>query len=209
MAAFLWRFYDKIFKQIQPMDKTSLRVINSTIYVNDEWKPEDNFVSATDKNGKTVNFSQVKVSGRVDTSRAGTYTITYSYGGKTATLTLTVEATVYALVLSDDKTEVNFLGKTWSVISDNSMKLGEKNYLITLQEKISDNKFVENGTYYFATNDRNVDTYTTSVVKAKIDEWYAQNIQGKVYEHFVEPVILPNPTLGDLLDLGINKSNTR
>ena len=92
MAAFLSRFYNKFNKQSQPpIDKTSLKVKDSTLYVGEAWKAQDNFLSATDKVGKNVAFGQVKVRGKVDTSAAGTYTITYSYGGKTVTAKVTVE----------------------------------------------------------------------------------------------------------------------
>ena len=100
MAAFLSRFYNKFNKQSQPpIDKTSLKVKDSTLYVGEAWKAQDNFLSATDKVGKNVAFGQVKVRGKVDTSAAGTYTITYSYGGKTATAKVTVEANKTSIAL--------------------------------------------------------------------------------------------------------------
>lgn len=89
-------------------NKTSVKVKNSTLTVGDTWKPADNFVSATDKDGKAVAFSQVKVSGNVDTSKAGTYAITYTYGGKTAKATVTVKDLVEpTLVVKDSTISIN------------------------------------------------------------------------------------------------------
>ena len=64
------------------IDHSRLQVKDSTIYVGDKWKPEDNFVSATDKTGQDVPFEKITVSGQVDTSKAGVYPIVYSYEGK-------------------------------------------------------------------------------------------------------------------------------
>ncbi|MFN6737243.1 bacterial Ig-like domain-containing protein, partial [Enterococcus gallinarum] len=51
-------------------DLSSISVKDSTLYVGDTWQAEDNFVSATDKQGNNVTFSEVTVSGDVDTSKA-------------------------------------------------------------------------------------------------------------------------------------------
>ena len=58
-------------------DQTSVKAKDSTLYVGDTWQAEDNFVSATDKQGNNVTFSEVTVSGDVDTSKAGSYQVTY------------------------------------------------------------------------------------------------------------------------------------
>ncbi|MFD1465158.1 bacterial Ig-like domain-containing protein [Lapidilactobacillus mulanensis] len=71
-------------------DQTAVTAKNSDLYVGDKWTAEDNFVGATDKDGHSIDFADVTVKGSVDTTKAGTYTITYSYGGKTATATITV-----------------------------------------------------------------------------------------------------------------------
>ncbi|WP_285011303.1 bacterial Ig-like domain-containing protein [Lactococcus garvieae] len=70
--------------------QTALNVHDSTLYVGDNWSPEDNFDSALDKDGQAVDFKDVKVSGNVDTTKAGSYEITYSYGGLTSTAKVTV-----------------------------------------------------------------------------------------------------------------------
>jgi len=44
-----------------------------------KWNASDNFVSATDQDGKAVDFKNIKVDGTVDTTKAGAYKVTYSY----------------------------------------------------------------------------------------------------------------------------------
>ena len=48
------------------------------------------FVSATDKSGNSVDFSQLTVSGTVDTTTPGTYEVTYSYDGVESKAKITV-----------------------------------------------------------------------------------------------------------------------
>ncbi|WP_225210293.1 bacterial Ig-like domain-containing protein [Lactococcus petauri] len=71
-------------------NQTAVNVHDSTLYVGDEWSPETNFDSAFDKDGKAIDFKDVKVSGNVDTTKAGNYNITYSYDGLEETATVTV-----------------------------------------------------------------------------------------------------------------------
>lgn len=70
--------------------QTAVNVHDSTLYVGDNWQAEDNFDSALDKDGKAVDFKDVKVSGNVDTTKSGSYEITYSYDGLEETATVTV-----------------------------------------------------------------------------------------------------------------------
>lgn len=71
-------------------DLTRLNVNDSTLNVGDEWKAEDNFGSALDKEGNPVAFEDVKVMGEVDTSKAGIYEVIYSYEGVDSKATITV-----------------------------------------------------------------------------------------------------------------------
>lgn len=72
-------------------NKVKVNVHNSTIYVGDNWTAENNFDSALDKGGSTVDFSQVTVdASKADTSKAGTFGVTYTYDGVTSTATVTV-----------------------------------------------------------------------------------------------------------------------
>jgi hypothetical protein len=124
MAAFLSRFYNKFNTQA---DKTTLVVRNSELLVNGTWKAEDNFVKATDENGKEVGFGQVKVTGQVDTSKAGITPIIYSYNGKTATATVTVKepTPVDKTTLLVQNSEL-FVNDNWKA-EDNFVKATDEN----------------------------------------------------------------------------------
>lgn len=76
-----------VWQQIPATDPTSIRV-KSTVYlnINDKWDPQEAFISATNRTGDSVPFKDVVIGGdKVDTSKAGTYSVTYTYGGKTMT----------------------------------------------------------------------------------------------------------------------------
>ncbi|MBC1391776.1 DUF5011 domain-containing protein, partial [Listeria welshimeri] len=75
-------------------DQATLEAKDSIIYTGDKWKAEDNFISATDKAGKTIDFKKIKVEGTVDTTKAGDYDITYSYSGVTRSTELSKTITV-------------------------------------------------------------------------------------------------------------------
>ncbi|KRN33773.1 bacterial Ig-like domain-containing protein [Lactobacillus selangorensis] len=77
---------------------------DSTISIGSSWSAANNFDGATNENGDAIDFADVKVTGTVDTSTAGTYQIQYSYtdeAGNAVTKTVTVtvadsHASVYA-----------------------------------------------------------------------------------------------------------------
>ncbi|WP_285142061.1 bacterial Ig-like domain-containing protein [Lactococcus petauri] len=97
-------------------NQTAVNVHDSILYVGDEWSPEANFDSALDKDGKAVDFKDVKVSGNVDTTKAGNYNITYSYDGLEETATITVikieeEQDLAHIVVHDSELKV---GDDWS-----------------------------------------------------------------------------------------------
>ncbi|MFC6163610.1 bacterial Ig-like domain-containing protein [Lactiplantibacillus dongliensis] len=72
---------------------TTISAKNSTLTIGDSWQPQDNFINAIDKNGQKVKFSEIKVTtDGVDTTSAGNYLVTYSYGKATTTVTITVLA---------------------------------------------------------------------------------------------------------------------
>ena len=62
----------------QYKDKSTVIVHDSELTVGDPWKSEDNFDSATDYYGNAVPFSDINVEGQVDTTKAGTYKVTYT-----------------------------------------------------------------------------------------------------------------------------------
>ncbi|MEX1435463.1 bacterial Ig-like domain-containing protein [Enterococcus sp. C71] len=91
--------------------QTTVNVHDSTLYTGDDWSAQDNFDNAIDKEGKPVDFEKIEVTGTVDTSKAGTYPVNYSYDGVEATATITVK---------DKQTTVNvhdstlYTGDDWS-----------------------------------------------------------------------------------------------
>ncbi|MDT2850086.1 bacterial Ig-like domain-containing protein [Vagococcus carniphilus] len=61
--------------------KSTLKVKNSKITLNSKWAPENNFETATDENGKKLDWKDISktisVKGKVDTTKKGSYKITY------------------------------------------------------------------------------------------------------------------------------------
>lgn len=73
-------------------NKAMLKVKDSTLYVGDKWVSEDNFFSATDKDGNKLTVGNLEVEGTVDTSTAGVYEITYKNGSLSEIAKVKVEA---------------------------------------------------------------------------------------------------------------------
>ncbi|WP_338999488.1 bacterial Ig-like domain-containing protein [Lactococcus garvieae] len=92
-------------------DKTELNVHDSTLYVGDKWSAEDNFDSALDKDGEPVDFKNITVTGEVDTSKAGTYDVIYSYDGMESKATITVKDKQTAVNVHDSTL---YVGDKWS-----------------------------------------------------------------------------------------------
>lgn len=58
-------------------DLAHITVHDSNLKVGDKWSPENNFDEATDFEGNIENFSDIIVDGTVDTTKPGTYEVTY------------------------------------------------------------------------------------------------------------------------------------
>ncbi|EPH95590.1 bacterial group 3 Ig-like protein [Enterococcus faecalis 13-SD-W-01] len=86
-------------------DKSTLNVRNSQIYKGDTWRPQDNFISATEKNGSNIPYSttRIRTSGTVDTNTPGTYTIHYNSYDASGNILQTQRAVV---TVSEDKSEL-------------------------------------------------------------------------------------------------------
>lgn len=74
-----------------------IKAKDSTLFVGDSWKAEDNFVSGKDEHGNVMNFKSVVADGKADTSKADIYKVSYTYtdeAGKEvkAVATITVKA---------------------------------------------------------------------------------------------------------------------
>ena len=90
---------------------TAVNVHDSTIYVGDNWEAEDNFDSALDKDGNDVDFSALTVdASKADTSRVGSFKVTYSYDGVTSTATITVKEKMTAVNVHDTTI---YVGDKW------------------------------------------------------------------------------------------------
>ncbi|WP_182925185.1 InlB B-repeat-containing protein [Listeria monocytogenes] len=82
--------YDGSIPDTYVWQQTFLDVQDSTLMQGGTWNPENNFLDAIDSTGNPVDFNAITVTGSVDTTQPGPYTITYSYGGITSTATITV-----------------------------------------------------------------------------------------------------------------------
>lgn len=110
--------YGKVSKTITVTVKdiqTAVNAHDSTIYINDSWNAEDNFDSVLDKDGNTVAFADVEVSGTVDTDKPGVYPVTYTYDGVSTTINITVKDPLTAVVAHDS---VVYEGDKWSAIDN-------------------------------------------------------------------------------------------
>ncbi len=93
-------------------DLTAVNAHDSTIYIGDTWEAEDNFDSATNKEGDTnVAFSDVTVTGTVNTTVAGAYPVTYTYNGVSKKINVTVKAKQTAVNAHDSAI---YTGDTWN-----------------------------------------------------------------------------------------------
>lgn len=92
--------------------QTSIKVHDSEIFVNDNWTAQDNFDSAIDKNGNAVDFSQINVdASKVDTSKSGSYEVSYTYEGITSKATVTVLDDKSSVIVHDSEI---FVGDSWT-----------------------------------------------------------------------------------------------
>lgn len=183
-----------------PEDQTSINVHDSTLKVGGQWNAEDNFDGGTDELGQALTFDKVTVTGdTVDTATPGSYKVTYTYRNVSKTATVTVEAGAVPPVLETEDT-VDFMNEKWDVIKGPD-QLGAGNYLIALQHQIGSDRYnSDGGAHYFVENKDTVEGYNHSgnYVKKKIDDWYTRYLLDTPYEKYVQPVVLSNPTLGDM-----------
>ena len=92
-------------------DKTVVNVHDSTLYVGEDWTAEDNFDSALDKDGNSVEFKDITVKGDVDTSKADQYTVTYSYDGVESPAVITIKDKQTAVNVHDSTL---YVGEDWT-----------------------------------------------------------------------------------------------
>ncbi|MGG5343975.1 bacterial Ig-like domain-containing protein [Enterococcus sp. AZ192] len=94
-----------------------INVQDSSIQVGDSWKAADNFINAFDKNGKLLDFSEIKVTGEVDTTKEGEYEVSYSYEETTSVAKIAVKAKEVAPIINVHDSSIQ-LGDNWKA-SDN------------------------------------------------------------------------------------------
>ncbi|WP_338350814.1 bacterial Ig-like domain-containing protein, partial [Enterococcus faecalis] len=150
--------YNAVFVQVKE-DKSSIKTKDSTLYVGQKWDPKDNFVSATDEDGRNIPWEDSRITkngASIDTSKPGTYKITYTYKGKAknidSSFTVTVKEEPFTIkhvphfdfedyiLVSTNKSVVNkkenptidletpsMLGKNWQLQVELSPFLDKKN----------------------------------------------------------------------------------
>ena len=111
--------------------QTAVRVTDSTLFVGDDWKALDNFESAVDEIGRPVSFEEIKVAGEVDTSKAGKYEITYSYGGVSSKATVTVKERQTAIKVKDSTL---FVGAPWQSLDNFESAVDETGSRVSFEE---------------------------------------------------------------------------
>ncbi|MEO2487386.1 bacterial Ig-like domain-containing protein [Enterococcus casseliflavus] len=90
---------------------TAVNVHDSTIYVGDSWQAEDNFDSALDKDGNSVDFQDLTVdTSKADTSKSGSFEVTYTYDGVTSKAIVTVKEKQTAVNVHDSTI---YVGDSW------------------------------------------------------------------------------------------------
>lgn len=132
--------------------QTAVNVHDSTIYVGDNWKAEDNFDSALDIDGNDVAFTDLTVdSSKVDASKAGTYEVSYTYDGVTSKATVIVKEK--EVPSNESKVVVQYVDENGNKISKDTVLTGKegdnyhtkakdiKGYELTKTPKNKDGKF--------------------------------------------------------------------
>ncbi|WP_323610968.1 bacterial Ig-like domain-containing protein [Erysipelothrix enhydrae] len=109
---------------ITPFSKVTvnIEVDDSSLYVGDTWNPIDNFVKAVDSLGNEIAFDNITVEGVVDTTKPGTYLITYRYGSTSVIATVVVKEDLARINAKDSTIHV---GDAWNV-QDNFVSATDK-----------------------------------------------------------------------------------
>ncbi len=92
-------------------DQTTVKVHDSELYTGENWKAKDNFDSATDRDGKPVDFGDITVTGKADTTKAGEYEVVYSYHGIESKAVITVKADQTTVKVHDSEL---YTGENWT-----------------------------------------------------------------------------------------------
>ncbi|MTD38100.1 hypothetical protein GIX45_05515 [Erwinia sp. CPCC 100877] len=98
-------------------DKSTIKTKDSSIYAGQTWDAADNFVSVTDEEGDSVDIhdDRIRTSGVVDSSKPGTYKITYAFIGKIDIIKATA-----TIIVKEDKSTIKavastiYVGQAWN-----------------------------------------------------------------------------------------------
>lgn len=90
----------------------TINVHDSTLLVGDAWSKEKNFDSATDDNGDPLLLKDLSVTDTVDSSKAGKYNATYSYGNPTK---ISAKATISVVDISLKKLSKLGINAPWKI----------------------------------------------------------------------------------------------
>ncbi|XUC86076.1 hypothetical protein IGI92_003112 [Enterococcus sp. DIV2379] len=112
--------------------QTAVNVHDSTIYVGDSWQAEDNFDTALDKDGNDVALSDLTVdASKADTSKAGSFKVTYTYDGVTSKAIVTVKEKMTAVNVHDSTI---YVGDNWQAEDNFDSALDKDGNLVDFQE---------------------------------------------------------------------------
>ncbi|HIB1874128.1 TPA: bacterial Ig-like domain-containing protein [Enterococcus faecium] len=82
-------------------NKSAIHLKNVTVPTNSQWSPQDNFVSATDEEGKGLPFSTFTPQNNVDLSTPGTYWVQFNYDDLVVKADVTVIPATLEFVVPD------------------------------------------------------------------------------------------------------------
>ncbi|MEQ7140636.1 bacterial Ig-like domain-containing protein, partial [Enterococcus casseliflavus] len=115
---------------------TAVNVHDSTIYVGETWEAKDNFDSALDKDGNSIDFQDLTVdASQADTSKAGSFKVTYTYDGETSTAIVTVKEKMTAVNVHDSTI---YVGDNWEAKDNFDSALDKDGNSIDFQNLIVD-----------------------------------------------------------------------
>ncbi|ENI8458091.1 bacterial Ig-like domain-containing protein [Listeria monocytogenes] len=132
-------------------DKTSIKTKDLTLSKGQSWKREDNFVSATDEEGKLVPWSDSRITANgatVDTTKPGTYEFTYTFKGKFGNVDSKCKVVVKETLTAEPNETTENLGGNSDYWTTDSMiknvKIGDKTlsageYSTKLKTKVNTN----------------------------------------------------------------------
>jgi LPXTG-motif cell wall-anchored protein len=96
------------------VDQSTLNVKNTKLTVGRKWTAADNFISATDKDGKALLLEDIQVEGSVDSSQPSMYNITFTNGALKKTVTVTVVPAVIDRTSLEVQDVALIVGETWT-----------------------------------------------------------------------------------------------